>query len=96
MNFNSLSFAIFCPIVFVLYWAVKDRYKWIILLASSYYFYMCWNVKYIVLIFGTTLISYICALLLEKTDSVRHKNLILEWALVICLGVVFVYLFFYF
>ena len=77
MNFNSLSFAIFCPIVFVLYWAVKDRYKWIILLVSSYYFYMCWNVKYIVLIFGTTLISYICALLLEKADSRKLKKLIL-------------------
>lgn len=74
MNFNSLSFAIFCPIVFVLYWAVKDRYKWIILLASSYYFYMCWNVKYIVLIFGTTLISYICALLLEKQTAGREKD----------------------
>lgn len=91
MNFNSLSFAIFCPIVFVLYWAVKDRYKWIILLASSYYFYMCWNVKYIVLIFGTTLISYICALLLEKADSRKLKKLILASALVICLGVLFVY-----
>lgn len=74
MNFNSLSFAIFCPIVFVLYWAVKDRYKWIILLASSYYFYMCWNVKYIVLIFGTTLISYICALLLEKNRQQEEKK----------------------
>ena len=39
--FNSVSFAIFLPVVFTLYWAVPKKGQWIILFLSSYLFYMC-------------------------------------------------------
>lgn len=51
MLFNSFEFAIFLPIVFVIYWMILHKFKWVFLLASSYYFYMSWNVKYISLYF---------------------------------------------
>lgn len=91
MVFNSLGFAIFCPIVFALYWLVHDKYKWIILFAASYYFYMSWNAKYVFLILLTTVISYACALLIEKTDNAKKKKLCLFVALFVCLGILFVF-----
>jgi len=96
MLFNSFSFAIFLPIVFLLYWALPHRFRWLVLLISSYYFYMSWNVKYVVLILGTTFISYITALLLEKTDNPTIKKLSLATAAIISLGVLFFFKYFNF
>lgn len=50
MQFNSLAYAIFLCIVFFLYWWITHKYRWIVLLLASYYFYGCWNVKYLLLI----------------------------------------------
>lgn len=96
MLFNSLSFAIFLPIVFILYWALPHRFRWFVLLVSSYYFYMSWNVKYVVLILGTTFVSYITALLLEKTDSSSLKKVCLAAAAIISLGILFFFKYFNF
>ena len=57
MLFNSIQFALFLPIVFALYWLTPQRFRWALLLAASYYFYMSWNAKYIVLILLTTGVS---------------------------------------
>ena len=47
MLFNSFAFAIFLPVVFILYWALPKKCQWAVILVSSYYFYMSWNVKYV-------------------------------------------------
>ncbi len=91
MLFNSLSFAIFFPIVFLLYWALPHRYRWVLLLVSSYYFYMSWNVKYVLLILFTTIISYGCARLLEKSKELLMRKLILGGAVFLCLSVLFLF-----
>lgn len=66
MLFNSLHFLIFFPIVAVLYFAVPDKLKNFWLLAASYYFYMCWNAKYVLLILFSTVVTYLSGLLLDK------------------------------
>lgn len=91
MLFNSFSFGIFLPIVFITYWCLPHRFRWILLLISSYYFYMSWNPKYVVLILGTTLISYFAAILIEKSRNDRRKKLVMAGAVIICLGVLFVF-----
>lgn len=91
MLFNSFSYGVFLPLVFIIYWCIPHRFRWILLLLSSYYFYMSWNPKYVVLILGTTVVSYAAALLLERTSSVRKKRWILAGTVVICLGVLFVF-----
>ena len=50
MVFNSLSFLIFLPIVIALHYLLPTRFRWVALLAASYYFYMYWDAKLIVLI----------------------------------------------
>ncbi len=49
MLFNSWQFGIFLPIVFALYWSIPQRFKWFVILISSYWFYMSWNIKYVTL-----------------------------------------------
>lgn len=90
MLFNSISFIFFLLIVFCVYWSIPSKYQWILLLLSSYYFYMSWNAKYVVLILFTTLISYITARLIESVD-VKKKRIVLTGGVLVCL---FVLLFF--
>ena len=87
MVFNSLSFLIFLPIVIALHYLLPTRFRWVALLAASYYFYMYWDAKLIVLIMFTTAVSYVTALLVAKTDSKAKKRLYLALALIASLGV---------
>lgn len=67
MLFNSVEFIIFFPIVVGIYFLVPNKIKKYWLLLSSYYFYMCWNLKYILLILASTLITYFSGILIEKS-----------------------------
>ena len=96
MLFNSLTFAIFLPLVFIIYWCLPHKYRWLLLLGASYYFYMSWNVKYIFLILFTTAVSYGAGILLEKEKRMHYRKAIVATALVICLGVLFFFKYFNF
>ena len=69
MLFNSLEFLIFLPIIFIIFWAVPNRWRWIPLLIASYYFYMYWSPRLIFLILFTTVVSYLCGILLERAGE---------------------------
>ena len=86
MLFNSLQFLIFLPIVIILYYSTPFKYRWILLLAASYYFYMCWRVNYIFLILFSTLIDYFCARQIEKKKEKRKKRIFLIISLLTNLG----------
>lgn len=94
MLFNSINYAIFLPLVFIIYWLIPNKYRWILLLTASYYFYMCWNIKYIFLIIIVTLISYTGALLIEKLP--QYKKYIFLIVLLTSLGILFVFKYFNF
>ncbi len=66
MIFNSVQFLIFFPIVTVLYFAFPLRCRWVWLLVSSYYFYMCWNPRYAALIAASTAITFCSGLLIQR------------------------------
>ena len=89
MNFNSIEFLIFYPLVLLLNFIVPLKYRWIMLLGFSYYFYMSWNPSLIFLILFTTVVSWICSLIIEKTDKQAVKKLCITVTLLICLGVLF-------
>lgn len=96
MLFNSWQFALFFPIVFALYWGLPQRFRVGLLLIASYYFYMSWNVKYVVLILFTTIISYSSALMIERNSVIRARKFILAFTIIACLGVLFVFKYFNF
>lgn len=66
MLFNSLKYAIFLPVVFALYWIIPHKYRCWLLLIASYYFYMSWNIKYVLLIAFITAVAYFAGLGIEK------------------------------
>lgn len=97
MLFNSFKFAVFLPIVFILYWILPPRakkYRWVLMLAASYYFYMSWNVKFVFLILFTTLVSYFAAILIENNHNKHFKKGVLSVSAVLCLGVLFIFKYF--
>ncbi|MBQ7323293.1 MAG: MBOAT family protein, partial [Clostridia bacterium] len=87
MNFNSFEFLIYLAVVLVLYFILPLKFRWIMLLVASYYFYMSWNASLIFLILGTTLVSYLAAIFIEKSEKKSIKKLWLILTLVVCLGV---------
>ncbi len=87
MLFNSIHFVLFLPVVFILYFSIPSKYRWPLLLAASYYFYMCWKVEYIVLIVTSTLIDYVAGLRIASTDSQRKKKIYLTLSIVSNLGI---------
>lgn len=84
------------PIVFAIYWALPHKYRWFLLLISSYYFYMSWNPKYVFLILMTTVISYLSAIALERWRGNTVRKAILAGSAVICLGTLFLFKYFNF
>lgn len=96
MQFNSLAFLIFLPIIVISYWVVPHKYRWIPLLIASYYFYMSWNVNLIVLIMFTTVLSYASGIVIEKSDKKQVRLAALLISVIGSLGVLFFYKYFNF
>lgn len=96
MLFNSVAYAFFLPIIFLFYWFLPHKYRWVLLLVASYYFYMSWNPKYVILIILTTLISYFCGIQINKAKTKNEKKLYLICTLCASLGVLFFFKYFNF
>ena len=101
--FNSINFLIFFPVVTILYFAIPHRFRYLWLLASSYYFYMCWNPKYAILIAISTIITYISGLLIEKVSTFKNmykphrlKKIIVFMSFASNLGILFLFKYFNF
>lgn len=60
MLFNSLTYAIFLPIMFAIYWLLRKNYKWqnVFLLLASYVFYAYWDWRFLGLLFGMSFLSW--------------------------------------
>jgi alginate O-acetyltransferase complex protein AlgI len=96
MLFNSLEFLIFLPIVIIIYYILPHKFRWVLLLAASYYFYMAWNPKYIVLIVFSTLVDYFAAILMEKQKNKARRKVFLLISLAANLGLLFLFKYFNF
>ena len=96
MIFNSAEFLLFYPIVLLFYFILPKKTKWMWLLAASYFFYMIWNPPLIFLILFTTAVSYISAILMEKSESKAVRRFWLTATLVTSLGVLFFFKYFNF
>jgi len=75
MLFNSIEFAIFLPIVFMLYWFGTNKNLKLqnaLLLFSSYYFYACWDWRFMFLLMFSTLLDYYTGLKMQ--DAINHQG----------------------
>ncbi|MCZ2479759.1 MBOAT family O-acyltransferase [Aquirufa nivalisilvae] len=89
MQFNSFSFAIFLPIVYLLYWfGTKGNLKLqnILLLVSSYIFYACWDWKFLFLLIFSTLLDYFTGIKINQSKGHKKKLFWLWLSIVVNLG----------
>ncbi|MCL4117181.1 UNVERIFIED_CONTAM: hypothetical protein GTU68_045237 [Idotea baltica] len=88
MFFNSLDFAVFFPVVFVLYWLVaRNRiYRNLLLLVASYVFYGWWDWRFLFLIFISSLVDFFVGQYIYKTDDQKRRKIFLFVSLAVNLG----------
>ncbi len=78
MLFNSLTFVGFFLVVFTSYWLLRKRTPQnALLLVASWIFYGAWSWKFLLLLLGSTLLDYVCGLLIENAPDRRRKKLVL-------------------
>ena len=96
MLFNSIEFIFFFPITVILYFSLPPKYRWVLLLVASYYFYMSWRPEYALLILGSTLVDYIASIQMGKYKERRKRTPFLLFSLFTNLGLLFTFKYFNF
>lgn len=89
MLFNSLDFAFFLPVVFVLYWFVTNknlRFQNVLIVIASYVFYGWWDWRFLSLIVFSTAVDYIIGKQLDLTDQPRRRKVLLWTSILVNLG----------
>ena len=101
MLFNSFEFALFLPIVFLLYWFVFDyamrsckrQLLWqnLLIVVASYIFYGWWDWRFLILIAITTILSFLSGIGIEKAPTQRGKKAVMIANIIVNLGILGVY-----
>ncbi len=89
MLFNSIDFAIFLPIVFILYWFVVNRnlkLQNLLIVLASYVFYAWWDWRFLSLILFSTIVDYSVGLGLAKEDNKSKRKILLWLSILVNLG----------
>ncbi|TDI71156.1 MAG: MBOAT family protein [Bacteroidetes bacterium] len=89
MLFNSLEFAFFLPIVFLLYWFVTHRsfkQQNALLLLASYFFYGWWDWRFLSLIAFSSLVDYVVGLSLANAETKMKRKLLLSLSILVNIG----------
>lgn len=74
MLFNTPQYILFLPFVVLVYYCLPKKVRYIWLLITSYYFYMKWNLMYVILLFSCTLLTYLCGRILEYLEKDQTKS----------------------
>jgi len=69
MLFNSFAFALFFPIVLILYWVLSHRWQNRMLLVASYIFYGYWDWRFLSLIAISTVIDYVVSIKIGQEQN---------------------------
>lgn len=89
MLFNSVSFAIFLPVVFLLYWFVTNKKLQLqnaLLLAASYFFYACWDYRFLFLLMFSTLLDYFTGLKMQDEENKSKRKFWFWLSIIINVG----------
>lgn len=91
MLFNSVAFLIFLPVVVLLYYLLPQKYRWVLLLAASYYFYGSWKIEFLTLIIFSTIVDFVVGKQMHKAQQKWKRNVLLGISLTANLGLLFVF-----
>ncbi|MFV0591238.1 MAG: MBOAT family O-acyltransferase [Draconibacterium sp.] len=90
MLFNSVGFILFLTLVFFLYWGIFAKNitrRNVFLLVISYFFYSCWDVRFLGLIVLSSLVDYTCGIQITQTDDRKRKKRFLWLSILVNLGI---------
>jgi D-alanyl-lipoteichoic acid acyltransferase DltB (MBOAT superfamily) len=91
MLFNSLEFAFFFPVVTILFFLLPHRFRWMLLLAASCFFYMFFKPIYILILVGTIVIDYFAGIWIARQPTKRKKRYLLMLSIMANVGVLAVF-----
>jgi len=74
MLFNSLNYVVFLAVALACYYARRHRWQNILLLAASYFFYACWDRRFLSLILITTLVDYRSGLSIHEVHEAKSER----------------------
>ena len=89
MLFNSLDFAVFLPIIFILYWFVTNhnlRLQNALIVVASYVFYGWWDWRFLSLIIFSTLVDYSIGRRLKNEENQKIRKTLLWTSIIVNLG----------
>ncbi len=89
MLFNSLDFAVFLPIVFILYWFIANKslkLQNLLLVVASYVFYGWWDYRFLTLILFSSLVDYTIGLKLKEDNKHSIRKTLLWISIIVNLG----------
>ncbi|MEW4924992.1 MBOAT family O-acyltransferase [Algibacter sp. 2305UL17-15] len=87
MLFNSIDFAIFLPIVFSMYWLIKNyKLQNLLIILASYIFYGWWDWRFLSLIIFSTLVDYFVGLKISKEKNEVNRKFFLWGSILVNLG----------
>ena len=89
MLFNTIDFAIFLPIVFLVYWLLlgnRLQLQNIFLVVASYFFYAWWDWRFLFLIIASTLANFSIGFYISRQPQKARKKLLLWCAIVFNIG----------
>lgn len=89
MIFNSLDFAFFLPIVFILYWFVFNKnlkLQNLLVVVSSYIFYGWWDWRFLSLILFSSIVDFMVGIYLRSTIKIAKRKILLWISIIINLG----------
>lgn len=96
MSFISPDYVLFFAAVIPLFFVLRHRWRWVLLLIASYYFYGYYNAWYLPLIILTSAVNYAAALVIDRTDDPRRRRAALWGAVTVSLILLFVFKYFNF
>jgi D-alanyl-lipoteichoic acid acyltransferase DltB (MBOAT superfamily) len=87
MLFNTFHFAYFIAILLPLYWFIPHRWQNRLLLAASYYFYGCWNPKFLSLLIISTVMDFFCGLAVDRIENPGKRKTFVALSMALNLGI---------
>lgn len=90
MVFNSVDFLVFFPVAAVGYYVIPHGFRYIWLLLCSYYFYMCWNPAYALLIMASTVTTYLSGIAMEWIEAKEWDDAVKSKRKKLCVAVSFI------
>lgn len=99
MLFNSFEFLLFFPFVSIVYFSIPHKIRYLWLLGASYFFYMNWNAKYALLLFGSTFITYVAGIVIgrfqkkeiDEVKKVKYKKICVAISFILNLSILAIF-----